>query len=223
METIVISLGGSVLLADDVDSTYYRELKQLLLSHSNKKIFIIVGGGPPARTYISKARSLNISEKFLDTIGIAVTRLNALFLACQFQENIYTIPHSTQEAVQLNQSIVIMGGTTPGHSTDYVGAELASIAKADLFIIATNVDGVFDKDPKENPDAKMYPSIPAQKLLKTYGNTWNAAGSNMVIDGPALQKIQNDRVRTVIINGSNIENFKKVLDHQPFLGTTLTV
>jgi uridylate kinase len=126
METIVISLGGSVVLADDVDSTFYTGLKELLSAQKDKKIFVIVGGGPPARAYISRARSLHISETLLDAIGIAVTRLNALFLACQLQENITVIPHSTQEAIDLDQSLVIMGGTTPGHSTDFVGAELAS-------------------------------------------------------------------------------------------------
>jgi uridylate kinase len=223
MEIIVISLGGSVLLADDIDSNYYTDLKKLLLSQKNKKIFVIVGGGPPARNYISRARALNISEKYLDSIGIAVTRVNALFLACQLQENIYSIPHSTQEAIKSNQSIVIMGGTTPGHSTDFVGAELASLANADLFIIATNVDGVYDRDPRRNSDAKMYPSIPARELLNKYGSSWNAAGSNTVIDGPALQKIQNQHVKTVVINGKNISNFKKLLNHQSFHGTTITV
>ena len=223
MENIVISLGGSVLLGDDVDTSYYTQLKRFLLAQKEKKIFIIVGGGPPARNYISRARSLQISEKFLDSIGIAVTRVNALFLACQIQENIYTIPHSTQEALQLNQSIVIMGGTTPGHSTDFVGAELASLAKADLFIIATNVDGVFDDDPRKNPDAKMYKTISAIKKKKKYGSGWKTAGSNMVIDGPALQKIQNEHLKTIVVNGKNIENLRKVINHQPFHGTTITV
>jgi uridylate kinase len=223
METIVISLGGSVLLGDDIDSSYYTELKRFLLSQQDKKIFIIVGGGPPARNYISRARSLQICEKFLDSIGIAVTRVNALFLACQIQESVYMIPHSTQEALQSNQSIVIMGGTTPGHSTDFVGAEIASMAKADLFIIATNVDGVFDDDPRKNPNVNMYQRISAVDLLKKYGSRWDTAGSNMVIDGPALQKIQKEHVQTIVVNGKNIPNLRKVINHQPFHGTTITV
>jgi uridylate kinase len=224
METIVISLGGSVLLADDIDPVYYTKLKQLLLfQQKKKKIFIVVGGGPPARNYISRARSLNISEDILDSIGIMVTRVNALFLASQLQKNIYTIPHSTQEAVQSNQSLVIMGGTTPGHSTDFVGAELATLAKADLFVIATNVDGVYDKDPNRYPDAKLYDSISAQTLLQTYGSAWNTAGSNLVIDGPALKKIQTEHIHTVVVNGHDINNLEQVLTHQPFHGTTIIV
>ena len=223
METIVISLGGSVVLADDVDSTYYTALKELLSDLTDKKTFVIVGGGPPAREYIKKARLLQISETNLDSIGIAVTRVNALFLACQLQENINSIPHSTEEALHVDRSIVIMGGTTPGHSTDFVGAEIASLAKADLFVIATNVDGVFDEDPRKHPDAKMYTSISAQELLEKYGGAWNAAGSNTVIDGPALQKIHDEQIPTILVNGKNIKNLKKALNNQPFHGTTITV
>lgn len=223
MEKVVISLGGSVLLADDVQSSFYDELKKLLLSQKDKKIFVVVGGGPPARNYITRARSLNISEYLLDSIGIAVTRVNALFLASQLQENIYTIPHSVQEAVQSNQQIVVMGGTTPGHSTDFVGAELASELNADLFMIATNVDGVYDKDPRKYDDATLLSLISAQELLKKYGSAWNAAGSNMVVDGPALQKIHDAHINTVVINGSNIDTIKKVLDGQSFHGTTIRV
>lgn len=223
METIVISMGGSVLLGENVDSTFYTKLKQLLLSQENKKIFVVVGGGPPARNYISRARSLHISEEILDSIGIAVTRVNALFLSSQLQKNIYTIPHSTKEAVQSNQPIVIMGGTTPGHSTDYVGAELAGLTNADLFVIATNVDGVYDKDPKAHDDAELYSSISAQELLNTYGSKWNAAGSNTVIDGPALQKIQTDHIKTVVINGRNITNLENVLHSKSFHGTKIIV
>jgi len=223
MEKVVISLGGSVLLADDVQSSFYDELKKLLLSQKDKKIFVVVGGGPPARNYITRARSLNISEYLLDSIGIAVTRVNALFLASQLQENIYTIPHSVQEAVQSNQQIVVMGGTTPGHSTDFVGAELASELNADLFMIATNVDGVYDKDPRKFDDATLLSLISAQELLKKYGSAWNAAGSNMVVDGPALQKIHDEHINTVVINGSNIDTIQKVLDGRSFHGTTITV
>lgn len=223
MEKIVISLGGSVLLADDVKSSYYTNLKKLLLSQKDKKIFVIVGGGPPARNYITRARSLNISEYLLDSIGIAVTRVNALFLASQLQKTIYTIPHSVQEAVQSNQQIVVMGGTSPGHSTDFVGAELASETHADLFVIATNVDGVFDEDPRKNENARLYSTISAQELLKKYGSAWNAAGSNMVVDGPALQKIHDEHIKTVVINGSNIDTFQNVLNHRSFHGTTITV
>jgi len=223
MDTIVISLGGSVVLADDVDSTFYTELKELLSAQKDKKIFVIVGGGPPARTYISRARKLQISEKKLDNIGIAITRVNALFLACQLLENLTVIPHSTQEALDLDQSLVIMGGTTPGHSTDFVGAELASLAKADLFVIATNVDGVFDKDPRKYDDAKMYASISVQELLEKYGGAWNAAGSNTVIDGPALQKIHDGHIPTIVVNGKNIKNLKNAIYHQPFHGTTISL
>ncbi|MDG6218149.1 MAG: UMP kinase [Candidatus Thermoplasmatota archaeon] len=223
METIVISLGGSVLLADDVNEKYFDQLKQLLFSYDNTKIFVVVGGGPPARKYISMARLLGVPEELLDTLGIAVTRVNALFLVSILLGNECKVPSSFEEAVLSDQSLVVMGGTTPGHSTDFVGAQLASITKADIFVIATNVDGVYDKDPRANNDAVMYSSISAEDLLKTYGSSWKSAGSNMVIDGPALQKIHSEKIPTVVINGGNIDILRRVIDHQPFHGTIITI
>lgn len=222
METIVISLGGSVLLADDVNEKYYAQLKHLLLSYDKIKIFVVVGGGPPARKYISIARLLGVTEEQLDALGIAVTRVNALLLASIVLGDDCRIPRSVEEAISSDQSVVIMGGTTPGHSTDFVGAQLASMTNAHIYVIATNVDGVYDKDPRTNNDAVMYSSIPAEGLLKKHGSSWKTAGSNMVIDGPALQKIHSDKIPTVVINGKNIDTLRRVIDHQPFTGTIIT-
>ena len=221
MEKIVISLGGSVLLADEIDETFFRKLKHFLKQQHDKKIFIVVGGGPPAREYINKARKLQVPEPMLDKIGIAITRVNALFLTFQLLDTVSSIPHSTKEAVASSEALVVMGGTTPGHSTDFVGAELAGMINADLFIIATNVDGVYTTDPREDMNAEMYKSISVAELLEKYGESWNAAGSNVIIDGPALKKIQAERIPTVVINGKYIERLKQVLSHQSFHGTRL--
>lgn len=223
MDTIVISLGGSVLLSKDIDKSYYESLKKTLQSHNDKKIYVVVGGGPPAREYISRARALQFSELMLDNLGIEITRVNALFLLSYLQNDVSYIPHSTKEAADFEDALVIMGGTTPGHSTDFVGAELASLTKASLFVIATNVDGVYDKDPRKHADAEMYDSISAHDLLETYGSSWNAAGSNTVIDGPALKKIVTDKIPTVVINGKNINTLDDVLSNRSFHGTELII
>ena len=65
----------------------------------------------------------------------------------------------------MKKKIIIIGGTKPGHSTDYVGAELASKINADKLIIATNVDGVFDKDPNKYKKAKQIREITIDKLI----------------------------------------------------------
>ena len=166
MESIVISIGGSVLLSEEADIDFLEKLVNLLKKYSESyKIYIVVGGGKTARAYIHRGRELGLDEETLDEIGIAITRVNAKFLSDLVEISNDEIPCSTHDAKSFDEPIVVMGGTTPGHSTDMVGAELAEITHAVRYIIATNVDGVYDKDPNKFSDAKQLKEISIQALI----------------------------------------------------------
>ncbi|MCK5636742.1 MAG: UMP kinase, partial [Thermoplasmatales archaeon] len=199
METIVISIGGSVILSEDADVSFFNKLKTLLEKLTkNYKIYLVVGGGKTARTYIKLGRKLNFEEEFLDEIGIDVTRANAKLLTNIFGISNEEIPATTDKAKDMVEPIVVMGGTTPGHSTDMVGAELAEKTNATKFIIATNVDGVYDKDPNKYKDATQIKEISVKQLIAEYGTGWNTAGKNIVIDGPALEIINRAKIPTFV-------------------------
>lgn len=222
MKKCVISFGGSVLLSEQADETFYNSLKQFINDISKKyQLYIIVGGGAPARTYIKKGRSLGLSEKELDELGIASTRINAKLLG-SYLKNDASVPQSIEEACQMKNQIIIMGGTTPGHSTDFVGAELSFRCQAECFIIATNVDGVYDKDPNTHQNAVLQKEIAADILLNTYGSEWQSAGKNMVIDGPALQLIAKHHIQTYVINGFHLNEIHHILSGNLFYGTKIT-
>jgi uridylate kinase len=222
MENIVISIGGSVILSKDINVQYYKKLAKLIEKFSKDyKIYIIVGGGELARTYIQLGRELGLKEKILDDFGIIITRINAKLLTNIINTSNTKIPTTTNKAIKMRNRIIIMGGTTPGHSTDYVGSELASKTKSEKFIIATNVDGVYDKDPNKNSDAKQIKEITADELIKKYGISWKSAGSNVVIDGPALKEIQNNKILTYVLNGKKLEELEKALLDKRFNGTVI--
>jgi len=222
METIVISIGGSVFLSEDIDKTYFEGLIKLLKKRSQKyKIFIVVGGGNTARVYIKLGRSLNFSEEQLDEIGIDITRINAKLLSDLIDISNKKIPNTTNDAKKMENDIVIMGGTTPGHSTDMVAAELAEKTNASKFIIATNVDGVYDKDPNKYNDAKQIKEISINKLIDQYGTDWDTAGKNVVIDGPALKIINRSNIPTFVLNGKKLDELEKAIDGKQFNGTII--
>ncbi len=224
MESIVISLGGSVILSEGADRSFFENLVEIIKKASDRyKIFIVVGGGKTARIYIKQGRELNLDEKTLDQIGIEATRLNAYFLSNIFELSNKNIPKDTNEAKNLDSTIVIMGGTTPGHSTDMVGAELAEKVNASKFIIATNVDGVYDKDPNKYSDAQKYDKIHIDNLIKEYGTSWSSAGKNTVIDGPALKLIKEAKIPTFVLNGKKISELKKVFNNNSFEGTKIII
>lgn len=225
MESIVISIGGSVLFSDDIDFSFFKNLKDLFNSYTKKyRIYIVVGGGKTARKYIQLGRHLGLNEKELDEIGIYTTRLNAKILTLIIDESTKDIPHTTNDAKNMKDyPVVIMGGTTPGHSTDMVGAELAYKINASMFIIATNVDGIYDKDPNKYKDAKKIDKIKIEDLVKKYGFEWKEAGKNVVIDGPALEIIDKHKIPTYVINGKKIDEIKRVIDKKNFNGTKIKV
>lgn len=222
MQTIVISIGGSVLFPEDIDETYLKKLTKLFEKLSKKyKIYLIVGGGKTARKYIKLGRTLGLNEIKLDQIGIDVTRINAELFASLMGNSNQKIPFTTDEAKKMTDEIVVMGGTTPGHSTDMVGAELAQKTHASKFIVATNVDGVYDKDPNEFSDAKKYTEVTIDELIKKYGTKWESAGKNMVIDGPALGIIKQGKIPTLVLNGKNLDELEKAITDKKFNGTKI--
>ena len=222
MQTIVISMGGSVLFPENIDERFFEKLIKLFEKLSKKyKIYLIVGGGKTARKYIKLGRTLGLNEIKLDEIGIKVTRINAEILSNLLGNSNQKIPCTTDEAKKMTNEIVIMGGTTPGHSTDMVGAELAQKTHSSKFIIATNVDGIYDKDPNEYSDAKKYDEITIDELIKKYGTNWERAGKNMVIDGPALGIIKQGKIPTYVLNGKNLDELEKAITNQKFNGTKI--
>lgn len=222
MESIVISIGGSVILSEAIDVNYFKELVNLLKNQCKKyKIFMIAGGGKTARFYIKLGRELKFDEDTLDQIGIDMTRINAKILTNILGISNKKIPQTTDEAKKLKNPIVVMGGTTPRHSTDMVGAELAEKVNAKKFIIATNVDGVYDKDPNIFKDAKQLKEISIQRLINDHGTEWGAAGKNVVIDGPALEIIKRAKLPTFVLNGKNLNQLERVITNQSFNGTII--
>jgi uridylate kinase len=224
MRSIVISIGGSVILSDDTDNTYFEKLNLTLKKLTKKyKIYIVVGGGKASRTYINFGRKLGFKEKTLDQFGIDITKINAKLLTYMIENSNTKIPETTSDAKKIRKPIVIMGGTTPGHSTDMVGAELAKKTNATKYIIATNVDGVYDKDPNKYRDAKQIKEIKIDDLIKQHGTDWDAAGKNIVIDGPALKIIKKAKIPTFVLNGKKLIQFERAINNRIFNGTVIKV
>jgi len=215
---VVISLGGSLLSLEDVG--YIKKIAHLIKKISDgHKLYVVVGGGRIARDYIRVARNFCQDEKYLDTIGIAVTRLNALLLNSFFMKK---IPETIEGAARMNPPL-IMGGTTPGHSTDAVAAMLAKEIGADRLVIATDVDGIYDKDPKKYGDAKKFDRIHISKLREMAGENWSRAGENAVIDPIACKIIEENRMETVVVNGKNLKELENAIYGKKFKGTVVEV
>ncbi|MGB9838165.1 UMP kinase [Methanothermobacter sp.] len=219
---IVITIGGSILIREFTHEMF-RAYADILNSLRNEhELFVVVGGGRPARDYIGVARKLGAGEAQCDDIGIDVTRLNARILITALGESAYpSVPENFREAVRFAASgrIVVMGGTEPAHSTDAVGAILAETVGADLMINLTSVDGFYDRDPQKYPDARFYPEISASEMLEHLSESDVKAGTYEFFDHTALKMIRRSGIRTIIASGRDPENLLRAIDGG--IGTTV--
>jgi uridylate kinase len=223
MEPVVLSLGGSVLITDGDDVAYVRDLSKLLVEVSHtRSLMVVTGGGRVARHYIRSARALGAPEEILDEMGIAVTRLNARVLALALGNDAsQTIPKDYDEAVNEARThpIVVMGGVSPGITTDAVAAMLAEHAGARLLVNATSVDGAYTSDPGKDSSATRIPELSHDALVKLVAGTPSGAGPNVVFDPTGARVIERSDITLAIVNGRDLENLKAALLGQSFHGT----
>ncbi len=209
---IVLSLGGSVLMSDLNAERIRAFAKAIEDMAKENKIFVVVGGGRVAREYIRTAKQLGADNTFCDYMGIEVTRLNAMLLCSALKESPKVIPKDFREAYELslNHDIVVMGGTFPGHTTDATSALLAEFVNADLLLNATSVDGIYQEDPKKNPNAKRFDRIKAKELLEIVSKLPAEAGGNFPLDILSIKIIQRSGIKAVVFKGEP-ENLAKAV------------
>jgi uridylate kinase len=225
MKKVVISLGGSILIPTLEEHTvkeYVPVLKKIAEQH---RLFIVVGGGGEARRYISILRDLGIDEGTSDEVGILVTRLNAAILIAALGDDAYPkVAESHAEAKKFAESgkIVVMGGITPGQTTDAVAAVLAERVGAAVFINLTSVDGIYSADPKKDKNATRFDAITPKKLLEIVSGTALGAGSNNVLDIVAARIVERSNIPLVVLDGRNPENLLQAILKGKFRGTVVS-
>ncbi|MCX6697429.1 MAG: UMP kinase [Methanoregula sp.] len=225
MKTVVISLGGSILiptLEKNKIEEYVPVLQKIAARH---RLFVVVGGGGEARRYIEVARRLGIDEGTSDEIGILITRLNATLLVSALRDMAYPkVAESHAEAKKFAEAgkIVVMGGITPGQTTDAVAAVLAERVRADVFINVTSVDGIYSADPKKVKTATRFETLTPTQLLKIVGSTALTAGSNTVLDIVAARVVERSHIPLVVLDGSKPKNLSSAILTGKFTGTIVS-
>ena len=222
---VVIKLSGSIFSSNAKSESI--EEYGLMITELNKHVqpFVIAGGGNIARHYIDLARKLGSDEASLDLLGIDVSRLNAKLLLHSVQSNVYPNIPTTLEEVSIAAETgwpVILGGLHPGQSTNATSALVAEKVKAQMFVNATDVNGLYDTDPKINLHAKVLKRVTVDKCLEILGKNSSMAGRYDLMDMVALRIIERSRIPTVILQAS-VTNIIKVIELDTKIGTRILV
>ena len=222
-ENIIISLGGSLIVPNEIDLDFLRKFRNLILKHLKKRrFFIYVGGGKTARRYQRALTEFGATAVERDWIGIETTSLNAKLIKTLFGNLCYPeIIVDPNKKIKLKKDIFVAAGWKPGWSTDYNAVLLAkNLGGIKKIINLTNIDYVYDKDPKKFKDAKILKEIDWKNYRKIVGEKWSP-GLSTPFDPIAARLAEKLKMKVIIINGRKIERLKNVLRNRPFIGTEI--
>lgn len=221
MGAIVISIGGSVIVPDNIDSAYVKEFCNMI-KEKNRRFVIVAGGGSTGRKYIEAAKEIGVSVKDgLDWVGIRATRINAELLRAGLAEISNKDILQDYDRIDFKKDVVVVGGGwKPGFSTDYCAVAAAKLTGAKRVINITDIDHVYDKDPDKFPDAKPIKEIKWDEMLKLVGDEWNP-GLHMPFDPIASKEAAESGIEVIIIN-KEIGNLSNCIDKKEFKGTVIS-
>lgn len=224
----ILSLGGSLVVPNGgVDTHFLSKFNTFIrqqVSSKQRRFFITVGGGGTTRHYqkaASEVRGEELDDVDRDWLGIHATRLNAQMIRTIFRDiaDPRVIKHY-EIILKIEKPIAIAAGWKPGWSTDYCAITLCQDYGIKSVINMTNIDYVYEKDPKKFPTAKPLSNISWKKYRQMIGDTWTP-GMHAPFDPVASKLAQDLGITVKILNGKNLDNLVAALDNKPFIGTTI--
>ncbi len=177
---VLLKLSGEALINEGSRGINPQALKEIAIElaeaykQSNCELSIVIGGGNVWRGVRDGGGVIDRVNS--DNMGMLATVINAIALQSAIEEagvptrvltsiNIYQLaePFVRRKALrhlEKGRIVIFAGGTgNPFFTTDSAAALRASEINADVLLKATQVDGVYDSDPRKNPDAKLINKI----------------------------------------------------------------
>ena len=219
---ILLKLSGEVLMGDQqfgIDPAFVAELAQEVKAarDSGLEICLVIGGGNIFRGMAGAAQGMDRAQA--DYMGMLATVMNALAMQNALEQlGVHT---RVQSAVQMDQvcepvirrraerhlekgRVVIFaaGVGSPYFTTDSGAALRAAEMKCDALFKGTSVDGVYDSDPKVNPDATRFDTVTYDTVL---------ANNLKVMDASAVALCRDNEIPIVVFSIREKGNLARVL------------
>ena len=227
MDTVVLSLGGSLVNPGTPDSQYVESLARVLRG-TKHRLGIVVGGGKLARAYAEAARKKGGGEFEADEAAIKATHENAR-TAIRHMKGIAkgvcpSVAKSFDEARRQSKKyrIVVMGGTIPGITTDSDAVLLAECLRAKRVLNLSNIDGVYSDNPVRNHNARKFRRMSYAQMIELAGkNDMRTAGTHFVFDFLACKLIARSKIEAHFVHGRNLLDVRKAIEGRPHGGTVV--
>ncbi|KAJ4810011.1 Uridylate kinase [Rhynchospora pubera] len=182
------------------------------------EVAIVVGGGNIFRG-ASWAGCSGLDRSSADYIGMLATVMNAIFLQATMES--IGVPTRVQTAFRMSEVaepyirrravrhlekgrvVIFAAGTgNPFFTTDTAAALRCAEINAEVVLKATNVDGVYDADPKRNPDARLLDTLSYHEVTSK---------DLSVMDMTAITLCQENNIPVVVFNLQNPGNIAKAI------------
>lgn len=223
-QAYILSVGGSLIVPDEVDADFLKRFRDLIMEKvkQDDRFFIITGGGKICNRYNEAAqRVAALSDKELDWLGIYATRFNANLMRLLFGSLAHPeIIIDPTKKIKTAKPIVVGAGYKPGWSSDYDAVMIAAKNGGKTVINLSNIDYAYTDDPRTNPDAKPIKNILWKDFRKIVGDEWKPR-MNKPFDPIASKLAEKNKIKVIIMNGKNMENFENCLEGKEFIGTVI--
>ncbi|MCX6769522.1 MAG: UMP kinase [Candidatus Micrarchaeota archaeon] len=224
MQTIVLSLGGSLVNPGTPDLQYVSSLVRLLRS-TKYRFGIVVGGGKLARIWADAMRKKGASEFEADEVAIKATKKNAQIVADIIKKDVNRKVcdsfDSAREQAKKHR-FVVMGGTIPGITTDSDAVLLAECLGAKRVLNLSNIDGIYSDNPVRNHNAKKFRRMSYAQLIDLAGkNDMRKAGTHFVFDFLACKLVARSKIEAHFVHGKNLLDVRKAIEGRQHGGTVV--
>lgn len=224
-----MSVGGSLVVpSTGIDTDFLSKfnlfIRNKVADNPDMQFFIVVGGGTTTRHYQNAAREVinEVTNEDLDWLGIHATRVNAHLMRTIFRDIAHPVILDKYDIIRkVDEPVVVASGWRPGWSTDYCATMVCEDYLVDTVLNLSNIEKVYDSDPKTNPDAKPIDNIKWDNFLKLVGEEWTP-GMNVPFDPIASKKAKELELNVVIMKGNDFENLENYFSKKPFKGTTIS-
>lgn len=223
---VLLKLSGEALMGDNgygIDPKVVDDLAEQIkeIVEDGVQVAIVVGGGNIFRGVAGSANGMDRAQA--DYIGMLATVMNSLALQDGLER--HGVPSRVQSAIEMHEVaetyirlrairhmekgrvVIFAAGTgNPYFTTDSCAALRACEIKADCMMKATKVDGVYDSDPKVNPDAKKFDEITYLDVLTKELH---------VMDAAAISLCKDNNMELLVFNMTVPGNIRRVLKGEP--------
>lgn len=230
---ILLKLSGELFSDDKKNGISFNSVEKVArcLIDLKKKypidLAIVIGAGNIFRGRMVEARDFDRAQA--DYMGMLATIINCLALQGEIERlggetrlmsaiSVTTVcePFIRRRALRhlsKGRIVILAGGTgNPFFTTDSAAALKAIELNCDVVIKGSNVDGVYDCDPKKNKGAKKFETLTYQYALEQ---------GLMVMDATAFALCQHEKIPIIVFDADNLDNLEKIVAGEK-IGTLIT-